>query len=89
MEGKFLEIDPFKRLVFSFGWQGHPVVSPGSTRVEVLFEEASGGTLVTLRHHDLPEDERDMHSHGWSFYLDRLAIAASGGDAGPHVKPGG
>jgi uncharacterized protein YndB with AHSA1/START domain len=88
MSGTFVELDPFKRLVFTFGWQGHPVVSPGSTKVEVLVAEEGGGTLVTLRHHDLPADEQDMHSHGWTFYLERLTIAASGGDAGPHAKPG-
>jgi uncharacterized protein YndB with AHSA1/START domain len=88
MSGKFLELDPFKRLLFSFGWQGHHVVSPGSTRVEVLVAEEGGGTLLTLRHHGLPADEHDMHSQGWMFYLERLVIVAGGGDAGPHRKPG-
>ena len=87
MEGRFLEVDPFKRLVFSFGWRGHPVVSPGSTQVEVLFEEVGGGTKVTLRHHGLPENERELHGHGWTFYLNRLVIAAAGGDPGPNAKP--
>ena len=87
MEGRYLELDPFKRIVFSFGWRGHPVVSPGSTRVEVLFEPSEGGTLVTLRHHDLPADEHDLHRGGWTFYLERLIVAAAGGDPGPHVKP--
>ena len=64
------------------------MVSPGSTQVEVLFEEAPDGTVVTLRHHGLPADELAMHVGGWSFYLDRLVIVAGGGDAGPHVKPG-
>jgi hypothetical protein len=27
------------------------------------------------------------HSHGWKFYLERLAIAGAGGDPGPHRKP--
>ena len=87
MEGTFLEITPLERLVFTFGWAVHPVVSPGSTRVEVTFEPEANGTLVTLRHHDLPADERDMHTHGWHHYLPRLAIAATGGDPGPHTKP--
>jgi uncharacterized protein YndB with AHSA1/START domain len=87
MEGTSLEITPFERLVFTFGWAGHPVVSPGSTRVEVTFEPEANGTLVTLRHHDLPADERDRHASGWNHYLPRLAVAASGGDPGPHTKP--
>ena len=48
MEGTFLEVTPFERLVFTFGWAGHPVASPGSTRVEVTFEPEANGTLVTL-----------------------------------------
>ncbi len=88
MSGKFVELDPFNRLSFTFGWEGHPVVSPGSTRVEVTLEPEGSGTLLTLRHFDLPADEHEMHTHGWNFYLPRLATAASGGDPGPHVKPG-
>jgi hypothetical protein len=44
--------------------------------------------VVTLRHHGLPAEEQEMHQQGWEFYLERLIIAAAGGDAGPHVKPG-
>jgi len=87
MEGTFLEITPFELLVSTFGCASHPVVSPGSTRVEVTFEPEANGTLVTLRYHDLPAAERDMHTHGWHHYLRRLAIAATGGDPGPHAKP--
>lgn len=88
MAGTFVELDPFKRLVFTFGWEGHPVVSPGSTQVEVLFDEAPEGTLLTVRHHGLPADEQAMHKGGWTYYLEnRLVIAAAGGDPGPHSKP--
>ena len=56
----------------------------GSTRVTVTFEDAGGGTRLTLRHEDLPSDElRAAHDVAWNTYLPRLAVAAAGGDPGP------
>ncbi len=82
--GEFVEIDPPRRIVFTWGWtHGHPV-TPGSTRVVVTLEPVDGGTRVVLRHHDLPDVvERAHHRKGWSMYLDRLAVRVSGGDPGP------
>lgn len=58
-------------------------IPPGSTRVEVTLEPEGDGTLVRLRHFDLPEQAREMHGQGWELYLGRLGIAAAGGDPGP------
>ena len=88
MDGKFIEVRPYDRIVFSFGWEGHPVVPPGSTTVEISLEEADGGTLLTLRHSGLPQGEGDIHVGGWGHYLARLVVAAPGGDPGPHTLPG-
>jgi hypothetical protein len=56
----------------------------GSTRVTVTLDAEGGGTLVTLRHDDLPDDElRDGHRVAWQTYLHRLVIRAAGGDPGP------
>ena len=73
--------------VCSFGWQGHHVVSLDSTQVEVWCAEEGDGALLTLRHHGLPADEQDMHKAGRDFYLERLTIAATDGNPGPHAKP--
>jgi uncharacterized protein YndB with AHSA1/START domain len=82
--GVFLEIDPPKRVVFTWGWSHDHAVAPGSTRVVVTLTEDNGGTLVVLRHHDLPDDEqREHHGNGWRTYLSRLAVRATGGDPGP------
>jgi uncharacterized protein YndB with AHSA1/START domain len=82
--GTFVEIDPPRRLVFTWGWTRHFAVAPGSTRVVVTLEEEDGGTRVVLRHHDLPTDElHDQHRKGWELYLGRLAVRAAGGDPGP------
>ena len=80
---------PERRLVFTWGWEGQDesegphAVPPGSSRVEVSLEPDGDGTLVRLRHLDLPEESREIHGQGWDLYLGRLASAAVGKDPGP------
>ena len=87
--GEYLEVVPAKKVLVTFGWEGQEAgqgehgVPPGSSRVEMTLEPDGDGTLVRLRHYDLPEQARDMHGQGWELYLGRLAIAAAGGDPGP------
>jgi uncharacterized protein YndB with AHSA1/START domain len=82
-EGRFVEVDPPRRIVFTWGWRDHPV-APGSTRVEVTFEAVDGGTRVVLQHSGLPDAAQvDQHRQGWELYLGRLVVAASGGSPGP------
>jgi uncharacterized protein YndB with AHSA1/START domain len=81
--GEYLELDPPHRVVFTWGWEGGDAVPPGSSTVEITLTEQAGGTLVRLEHRDLPEAERASHGHGWDHYLERLVVAAAGGDTGP------
>jgi uncharacterized protein YndB with AHSA1/START domain len=91
--GEFVEVDPPKRVVFTFGWEGQEAgqgehgVPPGSTRVEISLDPDGDGTLVRLRHLDLPEAAREIHGQGWDLYLGRLKAVAAGEDPGP--DPGG
>ena len=82
--GRFLEVLPPRRIVFTWGWEleGSPL-APGSSVVEVDLIPTDEGTLVRLTHRDLPPDEVALHQAGWSHYLERLAIRATGGDPGP------
>jgi uncharacterized protein YndB with AHSA1/START domain len=82
--GEYVELDPPHRVVFSFGWEGGTsIVEPGASTVEVTLTPQGDGTLVRLVHGDLPEDSRGSHGHGWEHYMQRLGVAASGGDPGP------
>jgi uncharacterized protein YndB with AHSA1/START domain len=88
--GEFVELDPPRRLVYSWGWEeGESSLPPGSSTVEIELVPEDGGTTVRLVHSDLPNAESaDSHGHGWQHYLDRLAIAAAGTDPGedPWIK---
>lgn len=81
--GEFVEVEPPRRLVFTWGWTGGHPVGPGSTRVVVTFEAEDGGTRVVLRHHDLPDEtQRAQHGMGWDLYLGRLGLVVLGQDPG-------
>lgn len=79
MRGEFVELVPFERLVFTFGWDGMSEVPPGSTQVEVtLASEGSGSaTVLTLRHTGLPGSQAGEHAGGWGHFLSVLAGAAT------------
>ena len=88
--GAFVEVVPDEKVVFTFGWDvpDHPIPA-GSTTVEITLHPQGDQTLVRLRHHGLPEDAVDDHIGGWTHYLGRLVVAASGGVNGPDAGPGG
>ena len=81
--GTFTVVDPPHRIVFTWGWEmpGNPV-PPGSSTVEVDLIDEGDVTLVRLVHRGLPPQSRELHTQGWTHYLDRLAIRAARGDPG-------
>jgi uncharacterized protein YndB with AHSA1/START domain len=82
--GRYLELDPGRRVAFTWGWEsGALPVPPASTTVEVDLEERDGVTHVRLTHRGLDAAMHAMHEEGWERYLARLAAAAEGRDPGP------
>jgi len=81
--GEFVELDPLKRVVYTFGWDGHPTVGAGSTTVELTLMQDGSGTVLKLVHRDLPGDEVEQHTQGWEHFLSRLEVVGAGGDPGP------
>jgi len=85
--GEFVELDPPSRLVYTWGWEpgekGDSAVPPGSSTVEIELVSDGDGTMLRFVHRDLPNTEQaQSHAHGWDHYLERLAIAAPGGEPG-------
>ena len=81
--GEYVEVTPYSRVVFTWGWEGDNPITPGSTTIEVTLAEDGDGTLLRFVHRDLPAEAVEPHADGWTHFLDRLAIAAAGGDPGP------
>jgi uncharacterized protein YndB with AHSA1/START domain len=81
--GAFREVVPVHRLAYTFGWEGGQEVPPGSSLVEIDLIERDGGTLLRMTHSGLPNEAQcASHNRGWAHYLNRLTIAASGGNPG-------
>jgi uncharacterized protein YndB with AHSA1/START domain len=75
--GEYIEIVPFRRVVFSWGWSSAQpdlaALRPGTSVVEIELEPRDDGTLLRLRHSRLPEALQEIHGERWSVYLGRLA----------------
>lgn len=81
--GKFTEIEPGKRVVFTWGWEQPEAPADNVSTVAITLEPADGGTSVRLVHEGLPTPEAvAAHAEGWNHYLDRLLAEATTGDAG-------
>lgn len=67
--GSTLELEPDQRIVQAWRTTEFPEDAPDS-RLEILFEEATKGTKVTLIHSDMPVDQVDSYRQGWEdFYF--------------------
>lgn len=83
IRGRYVEVDPPRRLVVTWGLAGSDEFPVGSSRVEFTLTPIAAGTRLRLVHADLPEARRSGYGIGWAHFLDRLRTAAAGGDAGP------
>ncbi len=84
VRGEYLEVTPFTRVVFTWGWEGaDSTVPPGSSTVEILLIPDDDGTTVRLRHTGLPFEARALHAQGWQHYSERLVGAVEGRPLGP------
>jgi uncharacterized protein (TIGR03086 family) len=80
--GTFTEVEPGRRIVFTWGWEGDAALPPGASTVTITLEPAEGGTIVRLVHDGLTGEQAAMHGEGWTHYLGRLVEAGTRGDAG-------
>jgi len=82
--GEYKEVVPVTRIAFTWGWEGNVEnVPPGASLIEIDLLPSDGGTLMRFGHSGLPAAAVPGHTEGWTHYLARLVIAASGGDPGP------
>ncbi len=81
--GTVREVEPGRRLVLGWGWEGSDDLAPDASTVTITFEPADGGTLVRLVHDGLSEQQAAGHAEGWEHFVGRLQQAAATGAAGP------
>ncbi|MFF2031373.1 TIGR03086 family metal-binding protein [Arthrobacter sp. NPDC058192] len=79
--GTFQEIEPGKRVVFTWGWESGMDLAPGASTVTITLEPDAAGTSLRLVHEGLNEAQASAHAEGWNHYLDRL-VAETSSDAG-------
>jgi uncharacterized protein YndB with AHSA1/START domain len=82
VRGEYLEVDPPRRVVVSWGMDGSEDLPPGSSRVEFTLTPTASGTALELVHTGLPDSRAKGHALGWANYLGRLQLAARGIDPG-------
>jgi uncharacterized protein YndB with AHSA1/START domain len=75
--GKFIELVPYRLIVFTWGWEGHATIPPGSSTVEVSLESKGDGTHLRITHRGLPNEQENInHARAWEPALARLAACA-------------
>lgn len=78
--GRFVELAPHRRLVFTYGWQdGRMGASAGSTTVEIELSEDDGVITLRLTHRGLPPAAVEDHERGWAYILSTLRDAIRSG----------
>ena len=80
--GKFLELIPPERVVFSYGWERNDryELPPGSSTVEIeLTAVREGHTRLRLRDLGVPAAYVREHDAGWGHFLRQLAQRLDGG----------
>src|SRR3982074_2574545 len=82
--GAHLENAPPRRAVSPWQWQNARLADLyRDSVVEVTLAPEQGGTLLRLVHRGVPRGNRAGSAAGWTPYLGRLTIAATGKDPGP------
>jgi uncharacterized protein YndB with AHSA1/START domain len=72
VSGTYTEVDPPRRLVFSWFWQDDGEPESGEDTVVVTFEPEGEGTVVTVAHTSAEHVPDGGAEQGWNDVLDRL-----------------
>jgi uncharacterized protein YndB with AHSA1/START domain len=73
MRGEYRELQPSKKIVFTWHWQDDEDWENHISIVTVELSDRDGGTELRLKHEQLPtEESREGHTRGWNSALDKL-----------------
>lgn len=83
IRGHFVRLERPRLLEIAWGEAENQAMPPGATRLRVTFEARGAVTHVELEHSGLVPAEAAKHAIGWPHFIQRLGVAARGGDPGP------
>jgi uncharacterized protein YndB with AHSA1/START domain len=83
IRGHYVRLERPALIEVAWGEAGNPAMPPGATRLVVTFSADGDRTRVTLEHSGLAPTEAKKHAIGWPHFIERLAVAAGGGEPGP------
>jgi uncharacterized protein YndB with AHSA1/START domain len=73
VSGRYREVTPPAKLIYTWRWEGHSELAAGTSLVTVQFVPSGAETEIRLTHEQLPSIEsRDHHGHGWSGTFDKF-----------------
>jgi uncharacterized protein YndB with AHSA1/START domain len=73
--GVYREIEPDKRIVFTFAWDNNGPSAGVETLVTITFEEHDGKTVQTFHQRPfLNADRRNRHVYGWNQTFGKLEV---------------
>jgi len=72
-EGQVLDVDPPRRLAFTYGNSSGSPIPPGGSRVSIALAPEGRGTRLSLTHEFAEAGARDEHVQGWRFQLSLFA----------------
>ena len=67
IEGRTLELEPYRRIVQAWRTTEFPAGSPDS-RLEIQIDAVEGGTQITLIHSQIPDGQGTQYAQGWEDY---------------------
>lgn len=78
--GTYREVDPPRRLVYTWGWKEEAHAMKAETVVTVEFVPVEDGTEIRLTHEGFPTpDDRAGHEEGWKICVGRFAETVAAG----------
>lgn len=83
IRGHYVRVERPRLVEIAWGEAGNAAMAPATTRLSVTFEARGSVTRVELTHSGLAPSEAAKHAIGWPHFIERLMMAAGGGDPGP------
>jgi uncharacterized protein YndB with AHSA1/START domain len=75
--GKVLEIDPPRKIVFSYGYAKGVPIAPGASRVTIQLDAVREGTRVHVHHAFADAAAMQQHVQGWRYQLSLFSNVVS------------